>query len=311
MLVMLRILQPIIYKQTTRGMTTTILPASVRISSDLAMGSQCLRNAAALRIVDNHLHTTNILPRTYREPTELASTMDKYCVGQAVTTFLQPSLLDLLHNPENQQKVRSHVWLAKVGNGSSLTFGSAVTLQNITLAMCSRVWVRVDATTKRPIKITEDERVSKQFCIGEDWEGKVRFGHAIPEINQISLFRDSNNNQRVDKQQLDMVAGKEVLTVQVGPQHMNHGEHVDHAFLADTASHALYLAHPSSRIDLLTNSDQSTLSMQYLAAGYLGQELNCRVTKDMSGNDIASIWGCLNDNKRSVQLISLAKWSKR
>ena len=153
--------------------------------------------------------------------------------------------------------------------------------------------------------------MSKKFCIGEDREGKMRFAHHIPEINQISVFRDGNNNQRVDKQQLEMMAGKEVLTVQVGPQHMNHGDHVDHAFLADTASHALYLADPSSGTYLLTNADQSTLSIQYLAAGYLGQELNCRVTKDMSGNDIASIWGCLNDDERNMQLIALAKWSIR
>lgn len=288
-------------------MGATVLPASIRISSDLAMGSQCLRHSAALRIVDNHLHTTNILCRTYQEPTELASTMDKYCVGQAVTIYQQPSLLDLLHKSENQERVQSHVWLAKVGNGSSLTFGSAVTIdENMTLAMCSRVFVRVDATTKRSIKITDDERASKKFCVDEDWDGTVRFGHAIPEINQISLpiIGDSNtNNQRPDKQQLETMAGKKVLTVQVGPQHINHGDHVDHAFLAETASHALYLANPSS-----AKEDKSTLSIQYLAAGYLGQELNCYVTKDAAGSDIASIWGRLiDDGGSSMQLLCLAK----
>lgn len=78
---------------------------------------------------------------------------------------------------------------------------------------------------------------------------------------------------------------------------------MDHAFLAETASHALYLANPS-----FAKEDKSTLSIQYLAAGYLGQELNCNVTKDATGIDIASIWGRLiDDGGSSMQLLCLAK----
>eukprot|EP00578_Thalassiosira_sp_NH16_P000459 CAMPEP_0181130306 /NCGR_PEP_ID=MMETSP1071-20121207/29791_1 /TAXON_ID=35127 /ORGANISM="Thalassiosira sp., Strain NH16" /LENGTH=289 /DNA_ID=CAMNT_0023216363 /DNA_START=167 /DNA_END=1034 /DNA_ORIENTATION=+ len=282
----------------TASSSETAVPASIRISSDLAVGSQCLRHSAALRIVDNHLHTTNFLPGSYREPRAVSSNsnIDKYCVGQAVTTYRHPPLLDLLHDRENQMLVKSHVWLAGVGNGSSLTFGGAVTLADLTLATCSRVFVRVDATDQN----TGEERGSK-FCLGDDCDGKGRFGFSIPEVKQISFGSgDANAKPELSK------AGEEVLAVRVGPQHMNHGDHVDHAFLADTASHALHLADPKAGMELLTKADQSTLSVQYLAAGHLGKTLNCYAKNNDRWSIIASTWG--ESDAGTNQLLTLAEW---
>mmetsp|Transcript_6103 Transcript_6103/g.9349 ORF Transcript_6103/g.9349 Transcript_6103/m.9349 type:complete len:306 (+) Transcript_6103:284-1201(+) len=268
-------------------------PASVRISSDLAIKSQCLRHSAALRIVDNHLHTTHLLPRPHENPM-----VDIFCVGQTVTTYRDELLLDRLHDPQQQSKIQSHVWLAKVGEGASLTFGGAVTMADtdIPLALCSRVFLRVDAQTHRPIRITDSERKSK-FVIEKDCDGTERFGRSIPEVSPISWDSTTSPAQ----------AGDEMLRVQVGPQHINHGDHVDHAFLADTACHALFLSNkPKSGMDLLTRANQSTLRVQYIAQGYLGETLTCYVKTDVQEGAVSSVWG--KDDAGKMQLKTLAEW---
>ena len=259
----------------------------MRISSDLAMGCSSIRHSAALRLLDHHLHTTGLLPR----PSQSVG-VDIYCVGQAVTTFPHGSvLLDELHDPANHTAAKSHIWVAKAGQGSSVTFGGAITLNERVLATCSRVFVRIDLETGRPMKITEEER-SSTFAVDNDWDGVARFDHAIPTVNQLStrISKDTTNDRSL--------AGEKVLTVAVGPQHINHGDHVDHAFLAETAAHALSLG-CSSEANLSVSSP-STLLIQYLAPGRLGQELCCHV-KD----NIASVWG--DDGGGGMQLLVLAQ----
>ena len=257
----------------------------MRISSDLAMGCSSIRHSAALRVLDHHLHTTGLLPR----PSKSAG-VDIYCVGQAVTTFPHgPVLLDELHDPANHSAAKSHVWVARAGQGSSITFGGSITLNEIVLATCSRVFVRIDLETGRPMKITEEER-STTFAVDNDWDGVTRFGHVIPTVNQLST-RISKDMTR-DRSQ----AGEEVLVVTVGPQHINHGDHVDHAFLAETAAHALFLGCPEADLSV---SSPSTLLVQYMAPGRLGQELRCHV-KD----NFATIWG--DDGAGGMQLLLLA-----
>ena len=263
-------------------------PATVRISSDLAMGCSSIRHSAALRLLDHHLHTTGLLPR----PSQ-STGVDIYCVGQAVTTFPHgPVLLDKLHDPANHSAAKSHVWVAKAGQGSSITFGGAITLNELVLATCSRVFVRIDLETRRPMKITEEER-SSTFIVDNDWDGVTRFDHAIPTVNQLSarISKDMASDRSS--------AGDEVLVVTVGPQHINHGDHVDHAFLAETAAHALFLAEcPEADLSV---SSPSTLLVQYVAPGRLGQELRCHV-KD----NIASVWGDDGDGG-GMQLLVLAE----
>ena len=206
--------------------------STVRISSDLAMGCSTIRHSAALRILDHHLHTTGLLPRPS------ANGVDIYCVGQAVTTFPKHSLLlDELHNPLNNTATKSHVWVSRAGQGSSITFGGAVTLNDLVLATCSRVFVRVDLESGRPMRVTEEES-SSIFAVDGDCNGMGRFGHSIPRVDKINTGDDMLSGSTRS------LAGDEVLTVSVGPQHINHGDHVDHAFLAETASHALFLGCP-------------------------------------------------------------------
>ena len=274
-------------KATLTKPSILVAPATVRISSDLAMGCSSIRHSAALRLLDHHLHTTGLLPR----PSQSAG-VDIYCAGQAVTTFPHGSvLLDELHDPANHFTAKSHMWVAKAGQGSSITFGGAITLNELVLATCSRVFVRIDLETGRSIKITEEER-SSSFVVDNDWDGVTRFCHAIPTVNQLStrISKDVASDRSL--------LGDEVLTVAVGPQHINHGDHVDHAFLAETAAHALSLG-CSSEADLSVSSP-STLLIQYLAPGRLGQELCCHV-KD----NIASVWG--DDGDGGMQLLVLAE----
>lgn len=236
------------------------------------MGCSSIRHSSALRVLDHHLHTTGLLPRPPQ-----SEGVDIYCVGQAVTTFPHGSvLLDELHDPSNHSAAKSHIWVAKAGQGSSITFGGAITLNGLVLATCSRVFVRIDLETGRPMKITEEER-SSTFVVDDDWDGVTRFDHAIPTVNQLStrIGKDMTRDRSL--------AGEEVLAVTVGPQHINHGDHVDHAFLAETAAHALFVGFSEANLSV---PSPSTLLVQYLAPGRLGQELRCHV-KD----NIASVWG--------------------
>eukprot|EP00563_Minutocellus_polymorphus_P006258 CAMPEP_0181045778 /NCGR_PEP_ID=MMETSP1070-20121207/13994_1 /TAXON_ID=265543 /ORGANISM="Minutocellus polymorphus, Strain NH13" /LENGTH=289 /DNA_ID=CAMNT_0023124339 /DNA_START=143 /DNA_END=1010 /DNA_ORIENTATION=- len=253
-------------------------PATVRISSDLVIGCSSIRHSAALRILDHHLHTTGLLPR----PSAGDAGVDIYCVGQAVTAFPQNSLLlDELHKSSNNAAAKSHVWVARAGQGSSIIFGGAITLNELVLTTCSRVFVRVDLESGRPMRVTEEER-SSIFAVDDDWNGRGRFGHSIPRVDQLNAGDDTLSRS------CRSLAGDEVLTVVVGPQHINHGDHVDHAFLAETASHALFLGCPeTSNKTYGMDAESSTLLVQYLAPGRLGQELRCHV-KDQQ---LASVWG--------------------
>jgi hypothetical protein len=265
--------------------------STVRISSDLAMGCSSIRHSAALRILDHHLHTTGLLPRP-----SASEGVDIYCVGQAVTTFPHHSvLLDELHNPRNHAATKSHVWVARAGQGSSITFGGAVTLNDLVLTTCSRVFVRVDLESGRPMRVTKEES-SSIFAVDSDWNGVGRFGLSIPRVDQINTGHDILSGSARS------LAGDEVLCASVGPQHINHGDHVDHAFLAETASHALFLGCPEmSNLAYGADAESSTLLVQYLAPGRLGQELRCHV-KDRK---LASVWG--DDGAGEWQLLVMAK----
>ena len=296
------------YNNNDDVLTNSSLTASVRISSDLEIGSCFLRHSSALRILDNHLHTTNLLPRpaVSNSISSSSKTIDIYCIGQAVTCYRQPSLLDELHKFSNQDQTNNnksgattHIWVADVGS-SAITFGGAITFAGMTLATSSRIFIRVDVSSggiPRPIKITDNER-STMYTIHRGEENDiVQFGHAIPKMKKMSLLDedgDDENNNDPNKVicRSPLTAGEEVLSVMVGPQHINHGNHVDHAFLADTAFHALFLGgrgSPDCGGDELLEMpiDQSTLRVQYMNPGKIGQELRCHV-KD---GKIASVWG--------------------
>jgi len=225
--------------------------------------------------------------------------VDIYCVGQAVTTYRHPTLLEDLHHAPNQTLAESHIWVANAG-GSSITFGSAVTLGDKTLATCSRVFLRIDTSTRRPIKITNEER-STLYAVDEDGDGKLRFGVPIPKVRQINFSGNGTNTATSGVSDVDRtaIAGEEVLAVTVGPQHINHSDHVDHTFLADTAYHALYLSTPPGD----EAQESTTLGVHYLAPGRLGQELRCHKHKTDDGAFV-SMWG--DDGAGGWKLLVLA-----
>ena len=63
---------------------------------------------------------------------------------------------------------------------------------------------------------------------------------------------------------------KSVLSVKVGPQHINFASHVDHAFLVETAHHALHSI----------NRESETLVINYLGQPSLGDTLQCFASED-------------------------------
>eukprot|EP00536_Pseudo-nitzschia_multiseries_P011001 jgi/Psemu1/307812/fgenesh1_kg.355_\ len=64
-----------------------------------------------------------------------------------------------------------------------------------------------------------------------------------------------------------------VSRVEVGPQHVNFGNHADHAFLAETAFHALVNLDAAVAAAAAAERSDNDLSVQYLAEVFLGDVL--------------------------------------
>jgi len=314
------------------------MPTAVRISSDLAPpDSRSLRHGAALRIADHHLHVSPLLPSV---ASMAENGMDAYCVGQAATCPRHSSdLLSESYAVSAETAPESHLWVSKSRAGSSaVTFGSAVTLNGRCLAACARTFVRVDvgagggagrngeggggrsASTPAPIPVTEEEH-SGLYRPHDDADGSGRFGVAVPEISRINVaaLGTTTTTTMTSEGEGDKLAsshppyGAEVLRVDVGPHHLNHFGHVDHAFLAEAGAHALFLgggasgpprpysSPPDDSEGAGEREDPSrrpptatTLRVEYAAPGRLGQVLSCRMS---DCGRVASIWGRDEDER--------------
>jgi hypothetical protein len=187
------------------------------------------------------------------------------------------------------QQACSHLWILPNIGKSSLRCGSAITLGDETLATASRVFARRRTTGGAAwFSDQERERFLHNFVL-DDEHGNVdlRFDlntHPLPTVERW----DTNS---------DIVSMAEpVLSVKIGPQHVNFGNHADHAFLAETAAHALALGGHEAK----NSESPKTLRVQYISEGMIDQMLHCHLHGD--GKYVA-IFGEEMENEGKQKLV--------
>jgi len=217
------------------------LRTTIRISSDIwhrRCGQELLLPSSALRIADHHLHASDML--TFEDDN------DWFCVSQAVKCFP----VDRLHK-KAVEDAQSSLYVTNVGT-SSIHLGNSLMLKDETLATTQRVFCRVSSSASAPAAFTDQER--NKFS-----EFHPTVDVSFPQLERFEAkLPDSKNSM------------KSVLSVKVGPQHINFASHVDHAFLAETAHHALHSISKASE----------NLVINYLGQPSLGDTLQCFASED-------------------------------
>lgn len=269
------------WKQQHKGYS--MLSTTLRTTSDLdTLGggggvNAAVHHFAALQIMDHHLHVSAILGDGGPNYTH-----SWLCASQAVTSFPHPHLIEQLF--QQSGIIQSLLWVSSIGKGSSITFGHAIladnspTTNNYCLATASRVFVRLNKdSSNKPAPFTGEER-QQMLMVEKPNNGIIDLEeYPLPQIHRLEAPLSTPKEP--------------ILKVTVGPQHVNFGRHVDHAFLIQTASHALSLAScattstsSSTSTDLLedpTRSNSTTLLQpttilaSYKAPGDLNQLLHC------------------------------------
>ena len=222
--------------------------------------------SAALRVVDHHLHASGIIPRVGSSASTNTENRlyehDWFCVSQAVTCY---HVDDLLHKSLDEWTTHSHIWVASVGN-SSISFGSIITLDDHILASARRVFVRKDLQGETaPFSDHERYRFEKDCSLDSEissYLGDTK--QPIPMFGRFGTFLPRYISQRK----------KRVLKgVTIGPQHVNFGNHADHACLAEIAVQALYSGN-------VLHDDFSSVAIQYISEAFLGDVLDCILHDD-------------------------------
>jgi hypothetical protein len=220
---------------------------TIRISADIwhrgKEGIELLLPSSALRIADHLLHASGLLSW---ENSNTNNKHDWFCVTQAVKCFP----VDRMHE-KSAQDANSSLVVTNVGT-SSLNFGNTLTLNDETVAAVHRVFCRVFPSTNKSAAFDENERnafseFQPSTDISSSFPKVERFDGVLPET-----LRDSRSVSSV-------------LSVKAGPQHINFANHVDHAFIAEIAHHALYLI----------NKESEHLAVNYLGQPHLGDVLEC------------------------------------
>lgn len=230
------------------------LQTSLRSSSDIWQRGkeQLIFPSSALRIADHHLHASGIIPTISSSKNRLYE-HDWFCVSQAVTCEGYSTSLpyDAL-----QSEVLSNIWVESVGN-SSIRFGNVISIMGKSLAKAQRVFVRKQ-TNGKSAPFSNDE-LSRFRAMGSKNDLKLPETLMLKTSDIVRIFEDVKNSP--------------ILKVTVGPQHVNFGNHADHAFLLETAFHAFCLALPS---EVSINS----VAIQYVAEVFEGDKLNCIVSEE-------------------------------
>lgn len=232
------------------------LSTTLRMTHDIWLregGGQQLHPASALRIVDHHLHASGIIEYAQENPNPIRLyDHDWFCVNQAVNCF---SVEDLLLKSLDEQNSHSFIFVMGVGT-SSIHFGNVITLNDEVLATTRRVFCRKHVSGKSA-PFSEVERLS--FLESQPPDVLSVGQYAMPQIHKFGSFLPT------PKEGIEPV-----LIVKVGPQHVNFGNHADHAFLAETAVHALTLA----------NIDAASIAVNYVSEALLGHTLECFFHQD-------------------------------
>lgn len=245
----------------------SIVPTTLRVTSDLdtLVGSggggkvSSVHPFAALQIMDHHLHMSAILG----EGGGPHYAHNWLCASQAVTSFPHPLLTE--HIFQQKGVIESILWVSSIGKGSSITFGHALITTNdetatnkLCLATASRVFVRLNNdSTNAPAPFTEEERKVMHAVHKPDRDIIDLDNYPLPQIRKL-------------EPPVSMPVEEPILKVKVGPQNVNFGRHVDHAFLFQTASHALSMVTP-----MPNNLQPTTVLASYKAPGELNQSLYC------------------------------------
>lgn len=246
------------------------LRTTIRVTGDVwnHQGSrlQQLYPSSALRIADHHLHSSGIIEHVDTDDPHRLYVHDWFCISQAVRC---PSPIDNLLKKTLRDSAESSIFVTKVG-GSSIHFGTVLTLNNELLATTLRVFCR--------------KHVSGEFAPFADAE-RNRFVSQFPHQNATHEF-PMPQLERFDKIiPATVMESQPLLSVKVGHQHVNFGNHADHAFLAGTA-----LLHELS----LTKMEQQhgDLAINYIEEVNLGDMLECfldsgkvYVTKSTGGGE--------------------------
>jgi len=213
----------------------------------------------------------------------------------------------LLHRVVNgTETCYCDVWVDSDSIGkSSIQFGGLVSIGRDILAIVRRVFVRMSPTTPKnrnseelsSSRLNSNNKLklkSAPFSDQEKQRFRERFGFdalGISENYKASDAKLSRDLVQIKRPDFDSYRLKTKITelesslssiqhqeeqpflarVTVGPQHINFGNHADHAFLAETASHALTILSTKQQKSSSCNDDY--VSIQYVSEVLLGDVL--------------------------------------
>jgi hypothetical protein len=301
--------------------TTVRLTSDIWWTSSTSGGTKNtlqLLPSAAFRILDHQLHASGILPNNLSRPSNnsnnaLLYNHAWYCASQSVTCVPLPATL---HTQQcllsNQRLVKAHIWITKIGT-SSLQLANVLTVDDnddndanhyqTVLATAQRVFVR-SAPFSEPEK--QDIWQRGGALSSSSWDIGSKTSKNNNEASQLMDFyygkgsetsSDTSISSRGSPTPLPSLERFHrtfpstlssslfpILTVHIGPHHVNLGNHVDNTALLETAVHALWL-HGNQTADttrMIINNPAtpalvSSVAINYFKEAKLGQVLECWV----------------------------------
>lgn len=258
--------------------------APINLATDL-VENRTIRLGAVLRMADHHLNlrSQGLIPYAGVEP---------FCVSQACRNFGLDEFKQQLEQQVSQCQVQhgesssiasfvplvSEIWVQALGT-SSISFGHAVSFRDHIVGLATRVFVRLDTSTGKLLKVSQEERTGVL-------EAMPHLHLTLPEVEKLDITTGSEQDRM-----------QEVFQVKIGPQHCNN-IHVDHAALADLVLQGL-----SIRKYSLT---EQQLSMQYVNPGTIGKTVSCKVHSD---KPLAAIYQQDDTDKSKQNLLALGQLS--
>jgi len=259
-------------------MIRTTLQTTIRMTGDILQrrdGKQQILPSIALRIADHHLHASGIIPHTSDSNNDnRLYEHDWFCVSQAVDCYPIDRLVQ-----KSMDNALSSLFVMKVGS-SSIQFGNALTMKDELLATTIRVFCRKDTSTDKLDPFSEEER--DRFL--EFQQPTTSNDIVMPQLERFDTSLPS---------EITNTTTKPILSVKVGPSHINFGNHADHASLAEVAFHAL---------SLKGNKDKECtgLTINYINETYLGDTLDCYCYDD-------KVYVTRTSNNEEKSLVLIAK----
>ena len=254
-------------------MPHSTLAATLRITSDICGTRNIEHPSSALRLIDHHLQASGIIPAQEdflkERIIDRPYAHDWYCVGQSVTCF---PMKHIFHRSfQMNQDVHSHTWVLPNIGKSSIRFASVITMGSTPpLITACRVFARRDVVSGGPAPFTEEERERflQHYSMDNATAAKMWTleSHPLAPVERLTAgvsYAPANDETPV-------------LRVRVGPTNVNFGNHADHAFLAETAAHALSIGDTD-------NDDHHDgplkLELQYVSEAMFGDTLDCFVDR--------------------------------